>query len=354
MCICPVILAGGSGKRLWPLSNSNRPKQFLSLYEEDTLLQITLKRASKISSQPPVIICNQEHRFLVAEQIRGICESAKIILEPIGRNTAPAITLTSLVIENDPILLVLSSDHVIQNEEAFFNALEKALPLVKDGKLVTFGVIPNEPNIGYGYIKKGTKIGEGFQVDKFIEKPSIEKAEEFVKSDHFYWNSGIFLFQSSRYINELKKFRPKIFDNCVSAVNDSYADKDFYRVNAEKFKLCPSESIDYAVMENTDDAVVLPVDMGWCDIGSWSSLWEICDKDDYGNVINGNVILYDTHNSFVHSEGKLLSAIGVDNLAIIATEEAILIANKSSAQGIKKITDKILDKSPQKKIHKNE
>ena len=336
-----VLLAGGSGTRLWPLSRAMHPKQFLTLNGENTMLQATMKRLEGLNIESSVTICNEEHRFFVAEQLREINKLGSIILEPVGRNTAPAIALAAFVAEGDPLLLVLAADHVIQDESAFTQAVTEAIPLAEAGKLVTFGVVPNEPHTGYGYIKKGVKHGVGFEVDHFVEKPSIDLAQNYIESGDYLWNSGMFLFKASRYLEELQKFRPDIFEICKRAADSVEADLDFMRIKKEKFLECPSDSIDYAVMEKTDDSVVVAMDAGWSDIGSWSSLWDISEKDSEGNSTHGDVILHNTQNSYVRSDNKLVAVIGVDDLVVVSTKDALMVAHKDSVQDVKMITESL-------------
>ena len=343
MSICPVILAGGAGSRLWPLSRAGHPKQFLALNGEDTMLQATMKRLKGLNFESSVTICNEEHRFFVAEQLRAVNLLGSIILEPVGRNTAPAIAIAALAAQDDPLLLVLAADHVIQNEAAFTKAVSEAVPLAEDGKLVTFGILPDEPHIGYGYIKAGEGQDGGFVVDRFVEKPSRALAQEYINSGDYYWNSGMFMFRASRYLEELKKFRPDILEACEEAINGVESDLDFLRINKEQFTACPSESVDYAVMEKTTDAVVVPMDAGWSDIGSWASLWDISKKDKAGNVSHGDVMLYNTNNSFVRTDGKLVATVGVDDLVIVCTKDALMVAHKDSVQDAKVIVQKLKD-----------
>ena len=339
MSICSVIMAGGSGTRLWPLSRAAHPKQFLRLHGEDTMLQTTVKRLSELDINSSITICNEEHRFFVAEQLREIDKLGSIILEPVGRNTAPAIALAALSAKDDPLLLVLAADHVIQDQDAFNAAVMRALPLAGAGKLVTFGIVPSDPQTGYGYIKRGNYLGEGFKVDEFVEKPSLEVAKGYISSGEYYWNSGMFLFRASRYLEELEKFRPDILEKCKLSVNEIKADLDFLRVHKETFESCPAESVDYAVMEKTSDAVVVPMDAGWSDIGSWSSLWDISQKDEDGNSAHGDVILHNTYNSYVKTDRKLVAVIGVNDLVIVSTKDALMVAHKDSVQDVKIITE---------------
>jgi len=341
MNISAVIMAGGSGTRLWPLSRAKHPKQFLALQGKDTMLQSTVRRLSTLDIKTSVTICNDEHRFFVAEQLREINSLGSIILEPIGKNTAPAIALAAFSTQDDPLLLVLAADHVIRNESKFIEAVTVAIPLAESGKLVTFGIVPCEPHTGYGYIKRGEKQGDGFVVDKFVEKPSVALAQQYITSDEYYWNSGMFLFRASRYLEELEKFRPDIYRACKASMVAAQPDLDFLRINKEKFSECPSESIDYAVMENTADAVVVPMDAGWSDIGSWSSLWNVSQKDTDGNTTHGDVMLHNSSNSYIRTDGRLVAAIGVDDLVIVSTKDALMVAHKNSVQDAKIIAQQL-------------
>lgn len=340
-----VVMAGGSGTRLWPLSRAGHPKQFLKLIGDKTMLQSTMKRLECLDISSSVTICNEEHRFFVAEQLREIDKLGSIILEPIGRNTAPAIALAAFAADDDPLLLVLAADHVIQDEAAFTNAINEAVPLAESGKLVTFGIVPNEAHTGYGYIKMGRQVESGFVVDKFVEKPSNEVAHEYIESKVYLWNSGMFLFKASRYLEELKKFRPDIYEACSASIVGMVSDLDFLRVNEDKFKACPSESIDYAVMEKTADAVVVPMDAGWCDIGSWSSLWDISDKDSNGNASQGDVLLHNSSDCYVRADKKLVAAVGLKDLVIVDTKDALMVAHKDSVQDAKIIAQQLKKES---------
>lgn len=339
-----VIMAGGSGTRLWPLSRAGHPKQFLKLHGDDTMLQSTMKRLESLDVSSSVTICNEEHRFFVAEQLREIDKLGSIILEPVGKNTAPAIALaalTALTAYDDPLLLVLAADHVIQDEQAFTDAVNQAVPLAEAAKLVTFGIVPKEAHTGYGYIKKGSQEGSGFVVDKFVEKPSSQVAHDYVESGNYLWNSGMFLFKASRYLEELEKFGPDIYESCVASADGLKSDLDFLRVNKEVFEKCPSESIDYAVMEKTADAVVVPMDAGWSDIGSWASLWDVSEKNSDGNVAQGDVLLYNSKNCYVRSNDKLTTIIGSDNLVVIDTKDALMVAHKDAVQDAKIIAQQL-------------
>jgi len=342
-----VVMAGGSGTRLWPLSRAAHPKQFLALNGKDTMLQATFKRLHGLDIQSSVTICNEEHRFFVAEQLREIDRLGSIILEPVGRNTAPAIALAALSSPEgeDPLLLVLAADHVIQDVAAFTKTVMSSIPLAEAGKLVTFGIVAHEPNTGYGYVKKGESQGPGFAVDAFVEKPSIEVAKEYLESGNYFWNSGMFLFKASRYLEELKKYRPDIYEACQLSMEATLKDNDFLRVNELAFDACPSESIDYAVMEKTDDAVVVPMNARWSDIGSWSSLWDISQKDGNGNATYGDVILHESHNSYIRTDGNLVAAIGVDDLVIVSTKDVLVVAHKDSVDDVKVVAQQLKAKS---------
>jgi mannose-1-phosphate guanylyltransferase len=346
MSICAVIMAGGSGTRLWPLSRAAHPKQFLSLHGKSTMLQETVNRLDWLEISSSITICNEEHRFLVAEQLREVDKLGSIILEPVGKNTAPAIALAAFhSIKEDPLLLVLAADHVMQDNAAFEKAVSAAIPLAESGKLVTFGIVPNEPHTGYGYIKGGKACNPGFEVDKFVEKPSLDLAKEYVASTEYYWNSGMFLFKASRYLEELNNYRPDIYEACKNSLDTTESDLDFSRINKEKFEACPSDSIDYAVMERTEDAVVVPMDAGWSDIGSWSSLWDISKKDENGNTAHGDVLLQNSNNSYIRSDEKLVAVVGIDDLVIVDTKDALMVAHRDSVQDAKIIAQQLKSQS---------
>ncbi|MDQ7727289.1 mannose-1-phosphate guanylyltransferase/mannose-6-phosphate isomerase [Halomonas sp. SpR8] len=343
--IYPVVLAGGNGTRLWPMSRELYPKQFLDLVGEKTLLQETLLRLSGLEMAAPLLICNEAHRFLVAEQLRQIdLLDHNIILEPAGRNTAPAIALaaqTALPSNKDALLLVLAADHVIVDDEAFRKAVAEATPLAEAGELVTFGIVPTHPETGYGYIRRGEAQDPAFRVEQFVEKPDIATAQEYVTSGDYYWNSGMFLFRADRYLEELQVHRPDIHDPCVAAMNGTERDLDFIRVNEESFLQCPSESLDYAVMEKTSRAMMVPLDAGWNDVGSWSALWELADKDVDGNVSHGDVIQHQSKNTYVRAESTLVATVGVQDLVIVQTKDAILVAAKDQVQNVKAIVNEL-------------
>ena len=342
----PVILAGGQGTRLWPLSRMGYAKQFLHLTNSPlSLLQSTITRLDGLKTHPPLLICNEEHRFIAAEQLRQLgLNQASIILEPVGRNTAPAIALAALhtmAQGQDPVLLVLAADHLIQNTAEFQQAITQALPHAIDGKLVTFGITPSHPETGYGYIQKGQVLGSSYQVKRFIEKPDLNTAKVYVESGEYCWNSGIFMFRASRYLDELAQTRPDILSACQTAMASTSPDLDFIRVQADAFAACPECSIDYAVMENTQDAVMIPLDAGWSDIGCWSALWELSDKDEQGNHLSGDVIALDTRNTLIKGNKRLIATLGLKDLVIIDTQDALLVAHKDQVQDVKKIVERL-------------
>ncbi|MND36926.1 Mannose-1-phosphate guanylyltransferase 1 [compost metagenome] len=345
MRIIPVIMAGGFGSRLWPLSREHYPKQFLALDGDVTMLQATASRLDQLACDQPLVICNEDHRFLVAEQLRHLNKLAhNIILEPVGRNTAPAIALAALTAlqtgeGDDPLLLVLAADHVIRDENTFAASVQQAIPHAEAGKLVTFGIVPTHAETGYGYIRRGVKQGEAFAVARFVEKPDAATAERYLASGEYYWNSGMFLFRASRFLAELEAFRPDIHAACLQAVGTINPDLDFVRIDKAAFMACPSDSIDYAVMEKTADAVVVPMDAGWSDVGSWALLWEISDKDQAGNVFRGDVMQHASQNNYVFAESSLVSLVGVDNLVVVQTKDAVLVVEQSKVQDVKKIVD---------------
>ncbi|MGG6175367.1 mannose-1-phosphate guanylyltransferase/mannose-6-phosphate isomerase [Pantoea allii] len=344
--LLPVIMAGGSGSRLWPLSRTLYPKQFLALTSDATMLQETIKRVESLPHLSPYLICNESHRFIVAEQLRQHnIKHGGIFLEPVGRNTAPAITLAALqAVKNldDPVMLVLAADHVIKDEQAFLTAVENAIPLAESGKLVTFGIVPDRPETGYGYIKQGANVNDySFKVDSFVEKPNLETAQEYLSSGKYYWNSGMFLFRASVFLKEIRKFHKEILEHCEKALLGQHTDLDFIRLDDTAFKNCPDESVDYAVMEKTQDAVLVPMNAAWSDVGSWSALWEINTKDKNDNAIRGDVVTSDTSNSYIYSQNKLVATVGIDNLVVVETKDAVLIAHKDKVQGVKDIVKQL-------------
>ena len=343
----PVILAGGSGTRLWPLSRQLYPKQFLPLVEERTMLQATVARVMEIPGiGSPLVICNDEHRFLVREQLAAMeVVPGAIILEPCGRNTAPAAAvaaLQGLSSDEDPLLLLLPADHLIRDEEAFRAAVRLGEPLAAAGGLVTFGIVPDCPETGYGYIKKGAAVGVGgFKVERFVEKPAPELAREYVDSGAYLWNSGMFMFKASRLIAEMEEHASLIMADCREAFAGRKIDLDFARLAEASFRNCPSDSLDYAVMEKTAAAVVVPLACGWSDLGSWASLQDVNGQDEAGNVSKGDVLLRDVHGSYLRSESRLVAAIGVKDLVIVETADAVLVADRSRSQEVKEVVEQL-------------
>ncbi|MFJ4055425.1 mannose-1-phosphate guanylyltransferase/mannose-6-phosphate isomerase [Pseudomonas sp. NPDC089743] len=343
----PIIMAGGSGSRLWPLSRERFPKQFLTLSNDNySMLQATVKRLDGLDISPPVLICNEEHRFLAAEQMRVMgYDTSNIILEPVGRNTAPAIALAALRLcekGDDPVLLVLAADHVIRNSDAFQLAVRDAYDIALKGKLVTFGIVPDRPETGYGYIQKGEALcGGGVTVKRFVEKPDLETANKYVQSGEFLWNSGMFMFRAKRYLEELQKHAPNVLSCCMRALNGGADDLHFTRVDEHEFNSCPSISIDYAVMEKTDHAAMVALNAGWNDVGSWSALWDIAEKDSEGNACKGDVLANNTSGSYIHATSRLVATVGVRDLIVIDTKDALLVAHKSEVQSVKTIVEKL-------------
>lgn len=349
----PVLLSGGSGTRLWPLSREAYPKQFLALVGDDTMLQATWKRVAPLASLPPIVVANEEHRFLAAEQLRVVAApTPAIVLEPVGRNTAPAIAaaaLQAMAGGEDPLLLVLPSDHVVADAQAFRAAVRAASAAAGQGALVTFGIVPTAPETGFGYIQAEASQAEAGQaapgggvrkVLRFVEKPDAATAQEYLDTGGYYWNSGMFLFRASRYLHELQRLRPDILDATRAAFAAAKRDGDFIRLDQAAFAACPSESIDYAVMERTDAAMVLPVDIGWNDVGSWSALWDVATHDGDGNACYGDVIAVDSRNSYAHAR-RLVALVGVDDLIVVETDDAVLVAHKDRVQQIKQVVARL-------------
>lgn len=344
--VVPVILSGGAGTRLWPLSREMYPKQLLALTSARTMLQETHLRLAGIrDAAAPIIVCNEAHRFTVAEQIRALgAAPAAILLEPAGRNTAPAVALAALkAIETDPdaTLVVAPADHVIRNAGAFQLAAEEGIAAARGGKLVTFGIVAHSPETGYGYIRRGPGSGPVYPVAEFVEKPPQQRAQQFVLSGDYYWNSGIFVFTAARYLQELGLFAPDILASATEAYRAAKTDLDFVRIDKAGFERCRGESIDYAVMEKTRDAVVLPLDAGWSDVGSWASLCEALPADADGNVLQGDVLVHDTRNCYVHSGSRLVAAVGMQDYIVVETKDAVLVAPKDRVQEVKELVAKI-------------
>jgi mannose-1-phosphate guanylyltransferase/mannose-6-phosphate isomerase len=354
MMIIPVLLSGGAGTRLWPLSCKLYPKQLLALHDDKTMLQNTLLRLGELSDlAAPIIVCNEVHRFMVAEQMQQItCTPAAIILEPIGRNTAPAVALAALqATENgdDPLLLVLPADHIIENAAALCTAIRTGIPAASENALLTFGIVPTGPETGYGYIKRGdnlalshqSPVSSIFDVAEFVEKPDLDTAKNYLATGDYYWNSGMFLFRASTYLEQLEIYAPTMLAACRATWETKKADLDFTRLDAGDFAKCPADSIDYAVMEKTDLAAVLPLDAGWSDVGSWSALWEIGSADGDGNVSNGDVIVVDTCNSYIHAGSKLVATVGLQDVVIVETADAVLVASKDRVQDVKLVVEQL-------------
>lgn len=364
--IVPVVLSGGSGTRLWPLSRELYPKQLLPLTSQNTLLQETLLRLNGLPDLgSPLVVCNEHHRFMVAEQLRSInFPSSAILLEPVGRNTAPAVAVAALQAQrggDDPLLLVLPADHVIVDVETFRGAVAAGAELAELGRLVTFGVVPDKAETGYGYIRGdrtsplqfechsdtaknlGTLGGNStaFAVAEFVEKPDLPTAQAYLASGDYYWNSGMFLFRASCYLENLEKFAPEMLACCRKALAGAQKDLDFIRLDAEAFAACPKDSIDYAVMEKTDDAAVIPLEAGWSDVGSWSALWEVGPSDDGGNVVRGEVMTHESRNCYLYSSGRMVVAVGLEDHVVVETADAVLVAPRERVQEVKIIVEQL-------------
>ena len=374
--ITPVILSGGAGSRLWPLSRELYPKQLLPLVSEATMLQETQLRLDGLENLlAPLVVCNESHRFMVAEQLRQAqVPVGAILLEPVGRNTAPAVAVAALQAQkggDDPVLLVLPADHVIVDGETFRNAVLYGAEFARAGKLVTFGIVPDKAETGYGYIKAKKqslvisdwlldenlksqikvsiegdqgKVGNdptAFAVASFVEKPDLATAEAYLASGDYYWNSGMFMFRASRYLEELQKFAPEMLACCREALEKAQRDLDFVRLDADAFAACPKDSIDYAVMEKTAEAVVIPLDAGWSDVGSWSALWEVGTTDRDGNVVRGDVLTHESRNCYLHASGRMVAAVGLEDHVVVETADAVLVARRDRAQEVKAIVDQL-------------
>jgi mannose-1-phosphate guanylyltransferase/mannose-6-phosphate isomerase len=356
--LTPVILSGGVGSRLWPVSREAHPKQFQPLAGELSMLQETLRRTTGLEESAPVVVCNEEHRFMVAEQLRQVDLSASaLILEPAGRNTAPAVALAALyAVSEDPdaLLLVLPADHVIQDVESFVAAVTKAIPQAQQGRLMTFGVVPTSPETGYGYIKCGDSLGSDlFNLEKFVEKPDLDTAQAYLQSGNYLWNSGMFLLGAAAYLEELKLHAPEVLKYCGEAMDAANRDMDFIRPEPALFGSCPSDSIDYAVMEKTDRGGVVSLECGWSDVGAWSALWDVAERDSEGNACRGDVITDNCSDSYFYSDSRLVAATGVDGLVVVETADAVLVADRDKVQDVKRIVNRLKEQQrPEVSLHR--
>ncbi len=346
--IWPLLMAGGTGTRLWPVSRELFPKQFMALASDATMLEETAKRLTGPLFHAPLVLCNDSHRFIVAEQLRGATiEPEAIVLEPAGRNTAPAAAVAALLLaERDPgaIMLLAPADHVIGDETAFISGLEAALPAALAGYLVTFGMAPDKAETGYGYIERGAAIGEAegiFSIARFTEKPDMATAEKYLKSGRHFWNSGIFLMAASAYLAELESLAPNVLAAARAALDGAAKDLDFLRLDRDAYEEAPNISIDYAVMEATTKGAVAPLDMGWSDVGSWATLWELGDKDEAGNVVRGDTVLHNVHNSFLRADTGLLACVGLDDVIVVVTDDAVLVSHRDSTQDVKTVVEQL-------------
>ena len=356
MLLQPVVLSGGSGTRLWPLSREKYPKQLLPLIGNDSLLQATVRRIEGlpgVEQAPPMVVCNEEYRFVIAEQLRLMGQPGQVVLEPVGRNTAPALTLAALAATHkgaDPVLLVMPADHVIINVQAFQAAVLQAARLAQDGAVVTFGITPDAPETGYGYIQTGAAHDAGaLQIARFVEKPDLATAQQYLAAGNYLWNSGLFVLRASVWLQAMAQCRADILQACRAAWEGVSTDGDFVRVQREAFVACPSDSIDYAVMERLAQGasaalppgLVVPLSAGWSDVGAWEALWKVLPKDAQGNVAQGDVLLQDARNTLALSEGRLIACVGVEGLIVVETADAILVAHQDRTQDVKKIVDRL-------------
>ncbi len=355
--IVPVILAGGSGTRLWPLSRECHPKQLLALVNEKTMLQNTIERVGALAEAgPPLIVCTEEHRFLVAEQVRALGKEAVILIEPVGRDTAPAVAAAAhaaLARDDDALLLVLPADHVIEDYDRFVQTVRQGLASAGEGSLVTFGIVPTTPHTGYGYIKRGEDLGGGaFRVEAFVEKPALEQARQYL-AEGYFWNSGMFLFRAGEYLRQLSEHDPAMAAAVAQAYAEKQHDLDFVRLAAGPFAASPANSIDYAVMEKANNRVVLPLDCAWSDVGSWEALWEIGAKDGNGNILVGNVLSEDVSDSYIRAGDRLVAAVGLSGYVIVETKDAVLVAPRERSQEVKAIVKRLQsDNRAEARLHK--
>ncbi|MDX1491528.1 MAG: mannose-1-phosphate guanylyltransferase/mannose-6-phosphate isomerase [Pseudohongiellaceae bacterium] len=367
--IIPVVLAGGVGSRLWPVSRQLYPKQFTALsaadggapHQGETLFQSTLTRLRGVADlAAPIVVCNEEHRFLTAQQLKEAqIDSANILLEPVGRNTAPAVAVAAiraLELGENPTLLVLPADHAIKDSAQLRAVVSAGAQLAQQGKLVTFGIVPTAPETGYGYIRRGQELETGlgelsYKVDSFVEKPNLSVAESYLSSGQYYWNSGMFMFTAARFLQELEECAPDILNSCRESMSAAQSDVDFIRICPEEFAQCRSDSIDYAVMEKTQDGVVMPLDAQWSDLGAWNSLWEASTKDEQENVLTGDVICEEVEGSYIHSHSRLVAAVGVKDLVLVETADAVLVAAKDKVQEVKRIVQRLEQAGRAESVH---
>ncbi len=357
--LIPVILAGGVGSRLWPVSRAMFPKQFIDFPDmQDSLFQSTLNRLEGLNDLgAPIVVCNAEHRFLVAEQLRQLHKDhSDILLEPVARNTAPAVALAALLAQQDntnPLLLVLPADHVVQNTSALQQAISEARQLARHQKLVAFGVVPSAPETGYGYIEKGEEIKEplGYTVSRFVEKPDTETAQTYLDSANYFWNSGMFVFSASCYLQELRRHAPDIFESCHLAYRELERNGNFQLIPEAIFSSCRSDSIDYAVMEKTESAAVVPLNAGWNDLGAWSTMWDVQEKSNQGNVVTGDVIIEEVLDSYIQSQSRLVAVAGVKDVVVVETADAVLVADRSKVQSIRQLVEQLRQQEREESIH---
>ncbi len=358
--IVPVILSGGSGSRLWPLSRESYPKQFLPLVDQRTMLQNTALRIAGIPEiSPPLVVCNEEHRFMVAEQLRAVgIHPATVILEPVGRNTAPAVAIAALHARRDgadPILLILPADHTINDTDGFRAEITQVAHHATAGRLITFGIIPTSPETGYGYIKAGAPVDDSgvCAVERFVEKPNLATAQAYLAAGGYSWNSGMFMFRASVFLAELERYAPAMLTACQQAISTGRLDTDFLWLERQTFANCPKDSIDYAVMEKTSDAVIAPLAVGWNDVGSWSALWEVGVRDEEGNILRGDAIAVDTRDTYIDATTRLVATVGVDDLVVVETADAVLVASKERVQDVKAIVDHLnASQRPESRSHR--
>jgi len=356
--ILPVILSGGSGTRLWPASRSMYPKQLLPLVDEKTMLQATALRIQglKGAAESCLIVSNEDHRFLVAEQMNAIEMRSKIILEPEGRNTAPAVALAALhALKEDSaaILLIMAADHVIKDVEAFQAAVQKGVAAAEEGRLVTFGIVPTKPETGYGYVRANVGNGEPVPVEEFVEKPDADTAQKYLDDGSYYWNSGMFMFRASTYLKELEEQAPDILSVCKDSMESFSVDGDFIRPDAEAFKQCRSDSIDYAVMEKSGNSAMVPLDAGWSDVGSWSALQDVRESDENGNALDGDVLIHNCVGTYIQAESRLVAAVGLKDIIVVETKDSVLVADKSQSQDVKELVDRLKESGREEtKLHR--